>query len=136
MYFINRSYDVQSSRIVDRIQDIYENAFRLQPQNTDLLEPLFQCYTSAHNHVKQQQIALKMHKYLQEPRYLFWAVCCMELQVPESDHAHPVLRLGRVMLEKAHSKFTETEKDEDVDENCFILYVQILRRQRDFAKAV
>lgn len=95
---------------MDLATDCYEHACGKFPNNLELMMGLFNCYVREYSFVKQQQVclclcvhvcvcvccfynfilflfsdwqtAIKMYKLVGEERFLLWAVCSIQLQVP------------------------------------------------------
>ena len=122
----------------------YQKAWEQEQGNEELAHTLFGCYLREREHQKAQGLAMKMHKQFSasgQQRYVFWAVTCMLLQVPDdppaefagapspSDDGPPAsaskqLQLAAAMLKRASEQGTLALEPE------VRLYLEVLRRQK------
>ncbi|KAI5079570.1 hypothetical protein GOP47_0005049 [Adiantum capillus-veneris] len=78
----------------------YELACSKAPQNLELMMGLFNCHVRDYSFLKQQQVALKMHKLFGEERFLLWSVCSIQLQVSCANKDKTLLSLAEALLKK------------------------------------
>lgn len=78
----------------------YELACSKMPNNLELMLGLFNCYVRDFSFLKQQQVAMKMHKFFGEERFLLWAVCSIQLQVFCGNKDRTLLSLAEALLRK------------------------------------
>ncbi|MCO5596839.1 hypothetical protein L7F22_050909 [Adiantum nelumboides] len=108
----------------------YELACSKAPQNLELMMGLFNCYVRDYSFLKQQQVALKMHKLFGDERFLLWSVCSIQLQVFCAKKDRTLLLLAEALLKKRLEQhgFDELE--------ALLVYVVILEQASKYDAAL
>ncbi|KAG0563622.1 hypothetical protein KC19_8G046000 [Ceratodon purpureus] len=118
---------LQRLNMLEAATALFEYACSKIPKNTDYQTALFNCYARQYNHVKQQQVAIRLYKVAGEERFLLWAVCSILLQ---ANNNIKLLPLAEAMLKK-HFQAQGFQDREGV-----IVYIDILKRQQKYGDAL
>ncbi|KAI3896986.1 hypothetical protein MKX03_015810 [Papaver bracteatum] len=66
---------------LDLATEYYEHACEKVHNSLELLRGLFNCYARQSSFAKQLKVCLRMYMIVQEDKFLYWAVFCVQLQV-------------------------------------------------------
>ncbi|XP_026390965.1 N-terminal acetyltransferase B complex auxiliary subunit NAA25-like isoform X2 [Papaver somniferum] len=66
---------------LDLATEYYEHACEKVDNSLELLRGLFNCYARQSSFAKQLKVCLRMYMIVQEDKFLYWAVFCVQLQV-------------------------------------------------------
>ncbi|KAI3950165.1 hypothetical protein MKW92_044479 [Papaver armeniacum] len=66
---------------LDLATEYYEHACEKVHNSLELLRGLFNCYSRQLSFAKQLKVCLRMYMIVQEDKFLYWAVFCVQLQV-------------------------------------------------------
>jgi N-terminal acetyltransferase B complex non-catalytic subunit len=83
---------------VEEATACYEAAIKVQPEDEGHLKGLFFCHVRQYNFAKQQQVAMKLYKQFNEPRYTYWAALNMLVQVRNKTVPAKMLELAERMI--------------------------------------
>ncbi|KAH7301648.1 hypothetical protein KP509_23G036000 [Ceratopteris richardii] len=108
----------------------YEKACRKVPNNLELMVGLFCCYVRDYSFLKQQQVAMKMHKLFAEERFLLWAVCSIQLQVSCDKKDRALLALAEAFLKKRY----EAHGFEELE--ALVVYLALLENEGKYQTAL
>lgn len=108
----------------------YELACRKVPNNLELMLGLFNCYVRDYSFLKQQQVAMKMHKFFGEERFLLWAVCSIQLQVFCGNKDRALLSLAEALLKKR----LDTHGFEELE--ALLVYIALLEHEEKYEAAL
>ncbi|KAG9455227.1 hypothetical protein H6P81_008131 [Aristolochia fimbriata] len=115
---------------LDLATSCYEYACGKFTNNLELMMGLFNCYVREYSYAKQQQTAIKMYKIVGEERFLFWAVCSIQLQVLYGDGAHQLLVLAEGLIKKHMASHSLHEPE------GLLVYISVLEKQAKYTDAL
>lgn len=79
------------------LSQCYENALKIQPNNTVFVSELFYCYLRMNEIKKMQLLSQKLYKITGQSIYVFWSVSCM---IQQSDLPPAMLAVAEKMIYK------------------------------------
>lgn len=113
------------------VAECYEAALQQYPHSEHMAIELFRAHARCGDAKKMQADALKLYKTHNNPKYVFWAVCCMMQQEQVSGTVYVLAeRMLRRVLFETHA-LQPPKRTAGAEEA--LLWVEVLRKQAEHA---